>query len=150
MNNEISRQQAEDIKRMRDALAKNANLRNVALEDLETQKALVNGIKKVPQAKIIDQAQQLEHKILPAILQKAGGDTSNENYQYWRNVLDSLNWLLHITDYAIRLEERVTRIKHNLAYYQQLTVRLERELDKYTTMDRFLTTELITDYTTHQ
>jgi hypothetical protein len=148
MNPEIERQQAEDVKRMRDQLAMHANLRNIALEDLETQKALVNGIKKVPQAKIIDQAQQLEHKILPAILQKAGGDVTNENYVYWRSVLDSLNWLLHVTDYAIRLEERVSRIKHQLVYYQKLSARLEVELATYTTMDRVITTDLITDYTT--
>jgi hypothetical protein len=150
MNPEIERQQAEDVQRMRNNLAMHANLRNIALEDLETQKQLVTGIKKVPQSKIIDQAQQLEHKILPAILQKAGGDVNNENYVYWRSVLDSLNWLLHITDYSIRLEERVTRTKHTLAYMQGLASRLERELDKYTTMDRFLTTELINDYTAQQ
>jgi hypothetical protein len=150
MNPEIERQQAEDVQRMRDQLARHANLRNLAMEDLETQKQLINGIKKVPEAKIIDQAQQLEHKILPAILQKAGGDVTNENYVYWRSVLDSLNWLLHITDYSIRLEERITRTKHNLAYYQKLCVRLEKELDKYTTMDRVLTTELINDYTSQK
>lgn len=147
MNPEINRQQQDDVQRMKDALSRHANLRNLALEDLDAQKHLINGIKKVPQSKIVDQAQQLEHKILPQLLEKYNGDVNNETYQYWRGVLDSLNWLLHITDYAIRLEERVTRVKHNLIYYQQLAAKLERELDKFNTMESFLTSELITSYT---
>lgn len=147
MNPEIQRQQEEDVKRMRDALAKNANLRNLALEDLETQKALVNGIKKVPQRVILDQAQQLEHKTLPLILEKAKGNVEDPTYQFWRGVLDSLTWALHVIDYSIRLEERITRLKHNHAYYKDLCAKLERELDKYTTMERIMTTDLINDYT---
>jgi hypothetical protein len=147
MNPEIKRQQAEDALRVKEALAKSANLRNIALESLEQQKALVNGIKKIPESQILDQAQQLEHKILPAALEKFNGDIENENYKYWRGVLDSLNWALHVVDYSIRLEEKITRIKHRLSYEQNLNLKLERELEQYTTMDRFITTELITDYT---
>jgi hypothetical protein len=150
MNPEIQKQRTEDVQRMKDALSKSANLRNLALEDLEAQKALVNGIKKVPESTIIDQAQQLEHKILPAILEKSKGDVNDSNYQYWRGVLDSLNWALHVIDYSIRLEDRLTRRKHELSYFKELSARLERELDKYTTMDRVLTTELINDYTKNQ
>lgn len=146
MNPEILKQRADDIQRMRESLAKSANLRNLALEDLETQKALVNGIKKVDQNKILDQAQQLEHKILPAILEKAKGDTENENYKYWRGVLDSLNWALHVIDYSIRLEERCIRYRHTNQYYKTLAAKLEGELAQYSTMERFLTADLMKQF----
>jgi hypothetical protein len=146
MNPEISRQRADDVQRMKENLSRSANLRNLALEDLEQQKALVNGIKKVSQSDLIDQAQQLEHKILPAILQKANGDTENENYKYWRGVLDSLNWALHVIDYSIRLEERCLRYRHTQQYYKTLAAKLEGELAQYTTMERFLTADLMTQF----
>jgi hypothetical protein len=146
MNTEIKRQQADDIQRRKEMLNKKANLRNLSLDDLETQKALVNGIKKMPQSKVIDQAQQLEHSILPSILAKAGGNVNDTNYVFWRGVLDSLNWLLHITDYSIRLEERISREKHQNEYLRTLAVKLQRELDNYSTMERFITNDLVNSY----
>ena len=145
MTPEIKQQQQEDVQRMKDNLAKAANLRNLALEDLETQKALVNGMKKMKPHEVIDQAQQLENSILPKILAKHGAESAE--YKFWKGVLDSMNWLLHITDYSIRLEERIVRLKHNLDYYQRLTMKLERELDHYTTLDRVMTNDLIHSYT---
>jgi len=145
MNPDIQKQRTEDVQRMKDALSKSANLRNLALEDLEAQKALVNGIKKMQPGEVIDQAQQLENIILPRVLAKHGPESTE--YKFWKGVLDSLNWLLHITDYSIRLEERIIRHRHNLDYYKNLTVRLERELEHYTTVDRVMTTDLINSYT---
>lgn len=138
---EIIQQRLEDVKRMRENLAKSSNLRNLVLEDLETQQHLVNGLKKVPISSIVDQAQQLEHQILPALEKKYG--LTHEQYTYWKGVLDSLNWLLHVMDYVERLERRLMRVQHQLKYYQDLAVKLDQEIQHFTTLERFLTLDLV-------
>lgn len=138
---EIIEQRLADVKRMRDNLARSANLRNLVVEDLETQQQLIQGLKKVPTSTVIDQAQQLEHQILPALEKKYG--ITHEQYTYWKGVLDSLNWLLHVMDYLERLERRLMRVQHQLKYYQDLAVKLEQELQHYTTVERYLTIDLL-------
>jgi hypothetical protein len=113
------------------------------MEDLDTQQHLVNGIKKVSEADIIKQAQQIEHVILPAILKKNG---DGEDYRFWKGVLDTMNWALFLIDFSIRLEGRMIRQRHENLYLKNLSVKLESELQQYTTMERFMTGEIIKEY----
>lgn len=138
--NDIRMQEVDQVK---NNLAKSANLRNLSMEDLETQQHLVNGIKKVSEAEIIKQAQQIENVILPAILKKSG---DGEDYRFWKGVLDTMNWSLFLIDYSIRLEGRMIRQRHENLYLKNLAAKLEMELNQYTTMERFMTGEIIKEY----
>lgn len=138
---EIIEMRKQEVLRMRANLEKEANLRNLVLEDLESQKNLVNGIKKVSITQIIDQAQQLQNIILPSLEKKYG--LTHDQYIYWKGVLDSLNWLLYVLENTERLERKLIQVRHQLMYYKELTAKLEKELDHYTSMENFMMKELI-------
>jgi hypothetical protein len=138
---EIIQMRKAEVERMRANLEKDAALRNLVLEDLESQQNLVNGLKKVNISQIIDQAQQLQYKILPSLEQKYG--LQHEQYIYWKGVLDSLNWLLYVMDNTERLERKLIQVRHQLMYYKDLNAKLEKELQHFTTMENFMMKELI-------
>ena len=126
-----------EVLRMKERLMSNANLRNLIYENLDTQAKLVDGLKKVEVGAMIDQAQQLETQIIPAIIRKHG-DQSTEA-KFWKGVLDTIVWAMYLVDHSDSLKRQLIRTQHMLGYYQNFGREMQEELNYYTTLERFIT-----------
>jgi hypothetical protein len=126
-----------EVLRMKERLMSNANLRNLIYESLDNQAKLVDGLKKVEVAAMIDQAQQLETQIIPAIIRKHG-DQSTEA-KFWKGVLDTIVWAMYLVDHSDSLRRQLIRTQHMLGYYQNFGREMQEELNYYTTLERFIT-----------
>lgn len=125
------------VLKMKERLMSNANLRNLVYESLDNQAKLVDGIKKVEVAKMIDQAQHLENNIIPKII-KNYGEKSTE-FEFWKGVLDTVLWAMYLVDHSERLNKRLIRTQHMLGYFQNHNQELQEELNFFTTLERFIT-----------
>jgi hypothetical protein len=126
-----------EVLRMKERLMSNANLRNLIYESLDNQAKLVDGLKKVEVAAMIDQAQQLDTQIIPAIIRKHG-DQSTEA-KFWKGVLDTIIWAMYLVDHSDSLNRQLIRTQHMLGYYQNFGREMQEELNYYTTLERFIT-----------
>ena len=115
----------------------NANLRNLIYESLDNQAKLVDGLKKVEVAAMIDQAQQLDTQIIPAIIRKHGDQSAEA--KFWKGVLDTVIWAMYLVDHSDSLNRQLIRTQHMLGYYQNYNRELQEELNYYTTLERFIT-----------
>ena len=115
----------------------NANLRNLIYESLDNQAKLVDGLKKVEVATMIDQAQQLDTQIIPAIIRKHGDQSAEA--KFWKGVLDTVIWAMYLVDHSDSLNRQLIRTQHMLGYYQNFGREMQEELNYYTTLERFIT-----------
>jgi hypothetical protein len=122
---------------MKEKLMSNANLRNLIYESLDNQAKLVDGLKKVEVAAMIDQAQQLDTQIIPAIIRKHGDQSAEA--RFWKGVLDTIVWAMYLVDHSDSLNRQLIRTQHMLGYYQNYNRELQQELNYYTTLERFIT-----------
>jgi hypothetical protein len=126
-----------EVLRMKEKLMSNANLRNLIYESLDNQAKLVDGLKKVEVAAMIDQAQQLDTQIIPAIIRKHGDQSAEA--KFWKGVLDTVIWAMYLVDHSDSLNRQLIRTQHMLGYYQNYNRELQQELNYYTTLERFIT-----------
>jgi hypothetical protein len=126
-----------EVLRMKERLMSNANLRNLIYESLDNQAKLVDGLKKVEVAAMIDQAQQLDTQIIPAIIRKHGDQSAEA--RFWKGVLDTIVWAMYLVDHSDSLNRQLIRTQHMLGYYQNYNRELQQELNYYTTLERFIT-----------
>jgi hypothetical protein len=126
-----------EVLRMKEKLMSNANLRNLIYESLDNQAKLVDGLKKVEVAAMIDQAQQLDTQIIPAIIRKHGDQSAEA--RFWKGVLDTIVWAMYLVDHSDSLNRQLIRTQHMLGYYQNYNRELQQELNYYTTLERFIT-----------
>jgi hypothetical protein len=126
-----------EVLRMKEKLMSNANLRNLIYESLDNQAKLVDGLKKVEVAAMIDQAQQLDTQIIPAIIRKHGDQSAEA--RFWKGVLDTIVWAMYLVDHSDSLNRQLIRTQHMLGYYQNYDRELQQELNYYTTLERFIT-----------
>jgi hypothetical protein len=126
-----------EVLRMKERLMSNANLRNLIYESLDNQAKLVDGLKKVEVAAMIDQAQQLDTQIIPAIIRKHGDQSAEA--KFWKGVLDTIVWAMYLVDHSDSLNRQLIRTQHMLGYYQNYNRELQQELNYYTTLERFIT-----------
>ena len=126
-----------EVLRMKEKLMSNANLRNLIYESLDNQAKLVDGLKKVEVATMIDQAQQLDTQIIPAIIRKHGDQSAEA--KFWKGVLDTVIWAMYLVDHSDSLNRQLIRTQHMLGYYQNYNRELQQELNYYTTLERFIT-----------
>jgi hypothetical protein len=126
-----------EVLRMKERLMSNANLRNLIYESLDNQAKLVDGLKKVEVAAMIDQAQQLDTQIIPAIIRKHGDQSAEA--KFWKGVLDTVIWAMYLVDHSDSLNRQLIRTQHMLGYYQNYNRELQQELNYYTTLERFIT-----------
>jgi hypothetical protein len=126
-----------EVLRMKERLMSNANLRNLIYESLDNQAKLVDGLKKVEVATMIDQAQQLDTQIIPAIIRKHGDQSAEA--KFWKGVLDTVIWAMYLVDHSDSLNRQLIRTQHMLGYYQNYNRELQQELNYYTTLERFIT-----------
>jgi hypothetical protein len=126
-----------EVLRMKERLMSNANLRNLIYESLDNQAKLVDGLKKVEVATMIDQAQQLDTQIIPAIIRKHGDQSAEA--KFWKGVLDTIVWAMYLVDHSDSLNRQLIRTQHMLGYYQNYNRELQEELNYYTTLERFIT-----------
>ena len=125
------------VLKMKERLMSNANLRNLVYESLDHQAKLVDGLKKVEVGAMIDQAQQLEKQIIPAIIKKHGENSAE--FLFWKGVLDTVLWAMYLVEHSERLNKRLIRTQHMLGYFQNHNEDLQEELNFYTTLERFIT-----------
>ena len=126
-----------EVLRMKEQLMSNANLRNLIYESLDNQAKLVDGLKKVEVGAMIDQAQQLEKQIIPAIIEKHGENSSQ--FKFWKGVLDTIIWAMYLVEHSDSLNRQLIRTQHMLGYYQNYNRELQQELTYYNTLERFIT-----------
>ena len=126
-----------EVLRMKERLMSNANLRNLIYESLDNQAKLVDGLKKVEVATMIDQAQQLDTQIIPAIIRKHGDQSAEA--KFWKGVLDTVIWAMYLVDHSDSLNRQLIRTQHMLGYYQNFGREMQEELNYYTTLERFIT-----------
>lgn len=126
-----------EVLKMKERLMSSANLRNLVFENLDVQAKLVDGLKKVEIASMVDQAQQLDAQIIPAIIKKHGEQSTEA--KFWKGVLDTVIWAMYLVDHSERLHRRLVRTQHMLGYFQNHNQELQDELNYYTTLERFIT-----------
>lgn len=126
-----------EVLRMKEKLMSNANLRNLVYEELDNQAKHVDGLKKVEVATMVDQAQQLESQIIPAIIKKHGENSAE--FRFWKGVLDTVIWAMYLVDHSDSLRRQLIRTQHMLGYYQNFGREMQEELNYYTTLERFIT-----------
>jgi len=126
-----------EVLRMKERLMSNANLRNLIYESLDNQAKLVDGLKKVEVGAMIDQAQQLDTQIIPAIIRKHGDQSAEA--MFWKGVLDTIIWAMYLVDHSDSLNRQLIRTQHMLGYYQNFGREMQEELNYYTTLERFIT-----------
>ena len=130
-----------EVLRMKEKLMSNANLRNIVYESLDTQAKMVDGLKKVEVSTMIDQAQQLEAQIIPAIIKKHGSESPE--FRFWKSVLDTIIFCMYLVDGYDIQTKRLIRTQHMLAYYQNHNEEMQQELNTYTTLERFITIDML-------
>jgi hypothetical protein len=126
-----------EVLKMKERLMSNANLRNLVFEELDNQAKHVDGLKKVEMATMVDQAQQLDSQIIPAIIKKHGENSAE--FRFWKGVLDTVIWAMYLVDHSDTLNRRLIRTQHMLGYYQNYSRELNEDLNYYTTLERFIT-----------
>lgn len=126
-----------EVLRMKERLMSNANLRNLIYESLDNQAKFVDGLKKVEVGAMIDQAQQLEKQIIPAIIEKHGENSSQ--FTFWKGVLDTIIWAMYLVEHSDSLNRQLIRTQHMLGYYQNYNREIQEELNYFTTLERFIT-----------
>ncbi len=119
-----------------------SSLRNAKDENFKDQQArIAKGIESVAINKIYQQALHIEKHYLPTI-EKSRGVESAE-YKFFKEVFTSLMWAIVLADRNEFSEVKLYRVSLQLEFYQQHAEKLERMLNKYTTLeDLFLSSSL--------
>ena len=128
----------------KDDLDINAIKRNLSQLPPEEQQKLYKGIRDVPAKQIFEQVQYLDQVMLPKIAEKRG--VESEDYKFYKSVADSLLWAIHIIDRYEFLQTRYLTACMQSAFWQDLNVKYEKELSKYTTLEDLMFTSSLDAY----
>ena len=95
----------------------------------EHSKQLVNGLVEVPVKKIMEQILYLQNQMLPQALSKYGAD--NDNYRFYKGVVDSLIWTIVSYERAIYWKTEWTLQRSAVEVFRDEAIRLREQLQKY-------------------
>lgn len=98
-------------------------------------------IEEIPVRKIYDQALYIEKELLPRIEKKSGAQSTD--YQFFREVYKSLLWSIAILDRFDRVTRSDSNSKLENEIWRERCGILERELQKYITMEDLLLSDSI-------
>jgi|HubBroStandDraft_2_1064218.scaffolds.fasta_scaffold00675_14 hypothetical protein len=127
------------IKKMRAELGMRAAMR-AAHDNPDAAKA-AKAIQEIPVRKIYDQALHIENFILPKTEQLRGKDSID--YQFFREVFQSLLWAIVVLDRFDRVVRSDASHKLELEVWRDRVALLERELQKYITMEDLLMSDSV-------
>lgn len=105
--------------------------KNAIVENLihEHSQQLSNGLVEVPISKIMEQVLYLQNSALPSALAKFGAD--NENYRFYKGIVDSLIWTLVCYERAAYWKKEWNFQRTTTEVFRNDSIRLREELQKY-------------------
>ena len=105
--------------------------KNAIVENLihEHSQQLSNGLVEVPINKIMQQILYLQNHSLPLALQKFGAD--NENYRFYKGIVDSLIWTLVCYERAAYWKKEWNFQRTTTEVFRNESIRLRETLQKY-------------------
>lgn len=128
----------DEIENLKRRLLINVSADNLASYSPEEQRKLLEGIKMVPEEKMLQKAQYLFNILLPKIEKSSGRES--ENYKFYRELIDMLVWAIFLVDRYKNIESLWRKERMLRQFYQDHADYCEKELQKFQTAeDLFLT-----------
>jgi hypothetical protein len=105
---------------------------------------LEDGLRNAPVKQMIDAANYIENNLLPAVKKKNGEKSAD--YIFFKEVVDYLAWAILLSDRYGQMEMRWIRQKLEIQLLKEHLELLERELQRYTTLEDVLLSSTLDVY----
>jgi hypothetical protein len=115
-----------------DLLAR-ATLNELTQEEKELNAKLAKGVEDIPVKRMMDQILYIRNELLPGIERKRG--KSSPDYEFFAGVADSLIYAIIMADRFGGIEAQNTRLRIYSQLQRDHVELLERELQKFTTLE---------------
>lgn len=128
-----------NLQQIRDTVRGAIMAANLAKQSNGNTQQLHNALAVVPESKMYNLMIWLHEVLLPKIAQSRGVDS--DEYKNHEAIRDAVIWSLHISGAYEKLLFKNTKDLQLLGYYIEKCAFLERELQKYTTVEQLITNE---------
>jgi len=132
------------ISQLKADLLARATLNELTEEEKKTQAKVAKGITDIPVKKMMDQILYIREELLPGIEKKRG--KSSPDYEFFEGVADSLIYAIIMADRFDHIEAKNTRLRMYSVLQRDHLELLEKELQKYTTLEDLIFTDFLDRY----
>lgn len=109
----------------------------------QKERKIVQGLRDVPVSMIVEQLQYLENELLPRV-EKGKGTAADKIF--FKKLVESLFWSLIVIDRYEALLSRIDNLQLDVQLYKERMQLIERELQKYQTLEELLFTDGVNKY----
>jgi hypothetical protein len=128
-----------NLQQIKDTIRGNIIADNLANQSNGNEQPLHNGIAIVPESTMWRMVTWLHEIILPRIAKSRGVDS--EDYTNHVGIRDAVIWAMYVCGQYENLIRKNQRDRQLLGYYVEQNAALEIELQKYSTVEQFISNE---------